>query len=466
MESGGNLGLPSRREEVMNCRITGYCLLVFLIACGAASAQSFSGDARKIGMGGIGYSENITAKMIEDEREYSSIVVPLGLIQLLQDRDHFDPDNDSFDPILGMEYAANPIHYVFGRDPGGTRGRFVSDLVNGEFNRDRRDLNDYRGFVPTNHLLSEGLANPNWGKTFKLHRHPDGSFQGFYVGVGPYLSAKTVLNIDKGLTDILGSSTLVYTPNADFSITDQTIGQLALAITGGYRGRFALPGLKGTRDGIHIGMNYHYLKGFRYENPDITVRFNMDSDGLLILNPTVSPIVINYHNSRSGSGFALDFGIGAVVDHWEFGFGANGVGNRISWDDLTLKQFRMQSLFEGGDFIEERLPVASSSLRVELPVEYIGNVGYHERNWSAIAEVSRGFQGTNFHGGVEFRLGPIEFRGGARYGLERWHPSGGIGFNLGRRFSIDVAAFGTTTNIERELRPGVAVSLRFNHPKT
>ena len=107
----------------MNYRIFGFFGVIFLIACATVSAQSYSGDARKIGMGGIGYSENITAKMIDDEREYRSIVLPLGFIQLIQDRDHFDRHNDNFDPIFAMEYAANPLHYVFGRDPGGARGR-------------------------------------------------------------------------------------------------------------------------------------------------------------------------------------------------------------------------------------------------------------------------------------------------------------------------------------------------------
>ena len=99
-----------------------------------------------------------------------------------------------------------------------------------------------------------------------------------------------------------------------------------------------------------------------------------------------------------------------------------------------------------------------------LPVEYIGNVGYHRGKWAALVEVSHGFQGSGFHGGIEYRLKHFEFRGGGRYGLDRWHPSGGIGFNLGEQFSIDVAAFGTTTNIERQLKPGIAISFRLNKP--
>ena len=62
-------------------RVLSSCFLFSLVGVTTLSAQSFSGDARKIGMGGIGYSENIATRMIEDERPYSSIVLPFGLIQ-------------------------------------------------------------------------------------------------------------------------------------------------------------------------------------------------------------------------------------------------------------------------------------------------------------------------------------------------------------------------------------------------
>ena len=448
-----------------NIRILGFLFLVLSIPSGSVIAQSYSGDARKIGMGGIGYSENITAEIIENERQYSSIIAPLGLIQLLQDLDRFDPDDDHFDPILAMEYASNPLHYIFDRDPGGPRGRFVDDLVNGTLDR---DLNAYRGFVPTNNLLAEGLANPNWGKTFKFKKNFNGSYQGIYAGAGPYISAKTDLYIDKGLTDILSSESPVYLPNRNYLITDKSVGQLALAVTGGYRARFALPGQrsegKTTRNGIYFGINYNYLFGFQYGDVDIDVRFDTDSAGLISLQPETAPVVLDYYHSHSGRGFAFDFGVGTVINDWEFGFGANGVGNRINWHNLTRKQFRLESLLDGGDYIEEPLPVTSGDSIVKLPVEYIGNVGYHRGKWAALAEVSHGFQGAGFHGGIEYRLKYIEFRGGGRYGLNRWHPSGGLGFNLGEQFSVDIAAFGTTTNIERQLKPGIAISFRINKP--
>lgn len=445
----------------MNIRHIPAVLLCALLLSGVALGQSYSGDARKIGMGGVGYSENLATRMIDDERPYTSVVLPFGLIQLYRDRERLNPDNDDFDPVLAGEYAANPLHYVFGRDPGGNRGRFVRDAVNGELSR---DLNTYRGFRPTNNLTAEGLAAPNWGKTFKLAKRPNGAFQGFYVGAGPYLSARTVLKIDTALTDVLGSASPVPAASLagrTFNLSDASAGQIALAITGGYRARFALAG-RGGRDGIYVGANYHYLRGFRYEEANIGVRFDTDQAGLLTINPAVAPAVVDYQYARSGSGYAADVGVAAVLDRLELGFGANGIGNRINWSDRSLKRYTLQSLVRGGDFLEQSLPSPSSELRVELPVDYTASGAYHWSKVSAVAEVANGFQGTRFHSGLEFRLGTVQLRGGGGYSLERWHPTGGIGLNLSSRLSLDVAAYGSTTNIEREMRPAVAVSLRFN----
>ncbi len=121
---------------------------------------------------------------------------------------------------------------------------------------------------------------------------------------------------------------------------------------------------------------------------------------------------------------------------------------------------------EGGDFIEQTLPLRGPlPFKVELPVEYTGNGAYYRGAWTAVAEVSRGFQGTSFRSGLERCFGKIELRGGGGYSLNRWHPSGGIGLNLSERVSVDVAAFGSTTNIERQLRPALAVSIRLNRIK-
>ena len=63
--------------------------------------------------------------------------------------------------------------------------------------------------------------------------------------------------------------------------------------------------------------------------------------------------------------------------------------------------------------------------------------------WSAAAEVGQGFGGISFHGGLERSFKRIELRGGGRYTVKKWNPTGGIGFNLSPGVAIDVAAFGT-----------------------
>jgi len=434
--------------------------VTFLLYCASIHAQSYAGDARKIGLGGIGHSENLATKMIEQERPYGSTVLPLGFIQLSTYRKHFDPNDDEFDPVLVLESVANPLHYVIGRNPAGTRGKFVKDAVNGEL---ARDLNQYRGFRPTNHLLAEGLASPNWGKTVKVWKRDDGSFQGFYIGAGPYLSAKTELNIDAALTEILGSSApvpLASLANKTFAIHDTSVGQAALAVTGGYRGRIALPGRQ-RREGVYVGMNYHYLRGFRYEDAKVTVRFDTDSNGQLAVLPATAPAVVDRLTAKSGSGYAVDVGVAAVVDRMEVGFGVNGIGNRIQWNKLTGHRYQMASLVQGGSFVKSSI-APPSTLEVRLPVDYTGSAAYQGGRWSVVGEGSRGFQGSRFHGGMEYRFSWVEFRGGGGYFLEKWHPTGGISLRLSERAFLDVAAFGSTTNIERELRPAIAVSIRVN----
>jgi hypothetical protein len=454
----------------VNTRSLSWLLTLFFITFTTALAQSYMGDARRIGMGGTGYSENLAVRMVEDERSYGSIVIPLGVLQMLFARDYYDPNRDKFDPVLTLEWAAMPLHYIVGRNPGGARTKFAADLLDGSLNR---DLNTYRGFVPVNSLTLEGLASGDWGKTFKFHRGAGGEFQGIFVGAGPYISAKTALNIDKGLTDILASPTNVYVPNGRFPLTNSSFGQAAISITGGYRARYALPNGVGTgsdREGIYVGANFRYLLGFRYEGADMNFRLDTNPNGFVAVTPpTASPAAqIDYLEGRSGRGLALDFGVAAVVQQWEFSFGANGVGNRINWDKMRKKQLTSQSLVQppGGEFDLDDLDVPYTGplpFRVELPVEYTGHVAYQRGAWTAASEIAHGFEGTRFHAGLERKLGRFGLRGGAAHALDRWHPSGGVGLDLSERVSVDVALFGTTTNIERQLRPAVAVSLRLNH---
>jgi hypothetical protein len=106
------------------------------------------------------------------------------------------------------------------------------------------------------------------------------------------------------------------------------------------------------------------------------------------------------------------------------------------------------------------LPVPAGDLRIELPEQYVANMGYSIGPWTVRTDWSYDLQKLGARAGGEYRAGPVAFRGGVRYGTQTWNPTGGIGFNFTRRFGIDVGLFGNTLNLEQRRNVSVAVSLR------
>lgn len=441
--------------------------LVLLMLAGYAMfavpgfGQNYSSDARRIAMGSTGETNNMASTLADESKPYRSIVLPFGLFQVLKELEIFDPTDDRFNPIRAMEYAASPLHYTLNRDTGTSDSALVTDIVNG---RVSRDLNRYRGFTPESRLTARGLLAPTWGKTFHVVERDGGLFHGVYAGVGPYLSIGTTVDIDPRLIDLFSSSAAQYQPNTRFTIGNTSEGQFAGSITAGYRARFAVPGSSRTgsdRDGLYVAANYNYLRGFHYDAADTGIRLDTDSQGLLTLLPTTEPAVIDRVFSQRGSGFAVDVATNVIFDRWDFAFAASGIGNRIDWENLRSEQFVLTSLLAGLDFIERGLPSPAGKRRVELPTRYSGGGAYDADKWAVDAEIAHGLQDWEFHGGGEYRMGFIDVRGGGRYSRERWHPSVGIGLNFTSGFGIDLAAFQTTANIERERKIALAASLRF-----
>ena len=363
----------------MRCRAAVLSVLAVLLTGPAAMAQDWSFDARDIAMGGVGTTGNLSTKMIDEQRDYTSIVLPFGLIQVFKDTSIFNPDSKNFDPVRAIEYAASPMHYGLDRGQTNTgETLFVSDLRNATLSR---DLSRYKGFVPANDLLAEGLVAPNFGGTIKVYKGPRGSFQGIYVGAGPYLSVHNLSTFDPGLTGVL--TTGVNVPNASFPITNKDEGQLALAITGGYRGRFGWRSGIGSgtaREGLYVALNYNYLRGFEYEHDDMAIALQTAANGLII---NASNIVLNHQHATDGRGYSVDAGLGAVIDRWEVGVGANGLGNRIDWRGLRQTTYTLPSLTSGNSDFISTSSIAVADTRVTVPVDYRANVAYYADIWSA-----------------------------------------------------------------------------------
>jgi hypothetical protein len=445
------------------------CLVTSVLTSAPAFAQNWSFDARNVGLGGIGSTSNIAFDMVDEQRPYRPIVLPFGLLQILPNLPKLDPTSDEFDLVRSIEYAASPIHYIVGRDSTNTASAFITDLRNGTLNR---DLNVYRGFNPATSVTAEGLASPNWGKTIKFKENSSGAFQGIYVGAGPYFSIKTAAQIDPALAAIFASPSPVYVPNTSFYMSNDTEGQFALAVTGGYRARVALPagwggsgtgGLYGAPEGIYLGANFHYLHGFNYEHFEPDARLDTNAQGLLFVNLAKGlPISIDRTTSTDGHGFAIDTGVAMVINKWELGVGVNGIANRIDWTGVQRTNYALNNLFTGGDFVDGPT-VAVQDTRVELPVDTQAHIAYNAGPWMAIGELGHGYNGTTVRGGYEQRFHRAQLRGGARYVKERWEPTGGVGYDFSPRFGVDVGFFSTSANLERERHLGIAVSLRFMH---
>ena len=151
----------------------------------SVSAQNYTFDARRVALGGAGGTPNLASKMVERQRRYKSILIPVGLVRVLKNVRVFYPNREDFDFSRAVEYAYSPIHFVFGRSEDQTLRTFFRDIVHAQL---QADLNTYRGFELDPSVSAEGLISENWGKTFTVHQG-DRSFQGIYAGAGPYLAA-------------------------------------------------------------------------------------------------------------------------------------------------------------------------------------------------------------------------------------------------------------------------------------
>ena len=442
-------------------RVAFVAVLLLVWTASSASAQNYSFDARRIALGGVGGTPNLASKLVERQRRYKSILIPVGLVKVLTNLRVFYPNREDFDFSRAVEFAYSPLHHVFGRSEDITGRTFFRDIVQAQLDP---DLNAYRGFEIEPSITAEGLISENWGKTFMVHEG-DRSFQGIYVGAGPYLAARAHAEFDSELVSLLNSPVDTYLPAASLGIGGGETDQLAVAITGGYRARFPYFAQEGTaagRNGMYVAANFHYLQGLRLDDFDANLQFETDSFGLVSPNPPTPPFTLDWHTSSHGRGMAIDAGVAFVVNRWDFGFGVGGVANRITWTEIEPHHLTLVSLFGGTEFVYVKLPATDEKRRLELPVTYTGDIAYHREKWSVLTEYSHGFMGKQFRAGLEYRLGPVELRGAGRYYDRRWFGSAGAGFNLTRNFGVDAGLFGTQTFLERSPHLGLAISFRID----
>ncbi len=322
----------------------------------------------------------------------------------------------------------------------------------------------------------------NWGRTFTVHETPGGVVHGVYVGGGPWLSLQADAGLDASFRSFLDVKEVVRSAAAGgispdvlhldmaFDVDAHALTQMAAAITGGYRLRLPLRGRPASaRDGIYVAVNYNHLQGFRYEHFGATfdVAFDSAAAGDDAAGPSGHPVgALERLTGRSGRGLAIDAGVLVAMDRWDVGFGVDRLANRITWTDvrrgvLPLDAGTLQGGGGAGAFDDLKSPGARTApRRVTAPVRYTADAAYHAPDWTAMGTYARGFAGHEVHAGLEYRLSHIELRGGGLFKGDRWHPTGGVGFELAPGWHLDMAAFGTSLNPRRARRLALAASLR------
>jgi hypothetical protein len=414
-------------------------------------AQGWNIDARTVGMSGIGGAQNIFATTVAESRGDRSFVIPLGLFQTLRNIDTFKARSTSFDPSRAVEFASNPFHLQFGRTRTGTAAEFVHGIRNATLSR---DLNDYRGFVPRSFATS-GLIAPKWGYTFELSGTNDGARHSVYAGGGPHLTLRTRVDTDPALTAVLDADTPTYLGNELLHLDTRSSGQLAAAITGGYRGRFPFA----QASSAFLSVNANYLHGIRYEDVDLALRLQTDATGQLASNGT-SPLAFDRNYSSSGRGVSFDVGAGAVIGPFEIGGSMNNLAHRMTWRGVASRRYAMASLFSGDARFITSAPQPFGTVRSELPSDYRANLSFNGRTLAFRTEVSREWEKVAFRGGVEHTSDRLQFRVATTYVDEAWFPTAGLSVGLTKRLWVDVAGFTTNSNVERERRFAVASSIR------
>ena len=442
-------------------RVARICLLVLVALVGrsaTARSQHWSLDARLVGLGAVGGTATVAGATLDPGDSDTVVVLPFGLLQILRDRNVYHPSSPGFDPVRAVEYASNPFHYVVGRSSESSiEARLASDVRNATLSR---DLGRYVGFEPTTGRLADASLF-SVGHTFWIRSADGHANHGIFVGAGPYVSVETMGAIDERLHEVFATG--VDVADSTLGLSNAAHGQVALAVTGGYRGRLVRrhnASGRASRDGLYFGANYHFLRGLLYERDDLRMQLNTDQAGLVLDS---SNIVVRHRHASGGVGLAVDLGATAVVNRWAVGFVAAGLLNRINWNDVTETTYLLAGLTSGNREFTPVVGVGHTDERVATPADYRGTAEYDVDGWHVKMAAGHGVGGFLAYGGIERRFKMIELRGGSQYHLGAWNPAGGVGIALNQGVSLDVAGFGTNANVEQRRQFGIAVSLRFKH---
>lgn len=437
----------------MSRRTLALVLGTILLHASVGRSQTWNLDARTAGLGGIGGEQNIFAASLAASRGDHSIPLPFGLFRLLQQRDRFDPKSTDFNPLRLMDFAASPMHLPLSGGSSAQGSAFAQDVRNGSVSR---DLNVYRGFIPKSIQATRQVA-PRWGHTF--HLGPAGGTRRvhrLYVGAGPNLALKTAVGLNDAFLGFLTATGTTYDRNQQFVIGNNTQAQVAVAVTGGYRGEF------GLRDGgrFHLMANVSPLWGVHYEGADVALTLQTDGQGLVATGAGTAPFSIVRRASGKGTGYSVDLAAGIVSGPLEAGISGQNLASRMTWRNPTRRTYALQNVTGLSNRFTIGAPVPIDDFTESLPATYRANLGLRTAASSLQLEAGREGDILTLRIGGEQRLGRFGLRAAAAYANDVWQPAAGVSVPVRPGLWIDAAAFTNVSNVERRKQYSLATSLR------
>ena len=461
-------------------RMAWLVLVAALAGLWPAAVEAQMLNARRLGMGGVATSDNdasrsanVAFRAVPKGQGYSSIPLPIGLLQLAGDMPEFDPDDPDFNIFEILDLVSNPpLTYSLSKpdDVSGDISIFVA--------RDSLvvDLDDVQRVVPEEPMKHGGVYHL-FGVGFGI--------KNFFVQMQPIVHVRNEFDLDPNLRGALRDAE-PFVRNTRYGLTDDGVAQAAVAFQAGLALRAYHAPAAGTADdddddddgdddedaaaedprrnrstALYLGAAPKYLLGMAYGeirgDGGITTGDTLFGSG----DPVAFDMVATTRHAAvgeaggTGHGYGADLGAVFFWNNFEIGVGVNDVASEIHWETTVRRHTYSDSLNE---FATSILAV-DEDFTSKIPPTTTINVARRMGPTTIAADIVDNELYTGVHVGAETWMGMIALRGGAyRDSNGSWQVTGGTGIRFGG-IGLDLAIASHSRNVEASRATELSASL-------
>jgi len=425
-------------------------------------------EARRLGMGGVLLSEvsqsssqNVAYRAVPTGTPglagYSSIPLPLGIIQVLSDPPELDSSNPNFNVFEIARLISVTPYTLQLIKPEELASDIYVDIAQNSLTV---DLGALQGLFPDRDL--------KYGNVFATPNLEFGT-RNVFAGVRPQGEARNTARFDPTLRAALGEAE-PFTPNTIYGATDEVRAQAALSFSIGGAGALLPP--RDAPDGdprkggtaFYAGARAKYMQGVALWQAGGRAQF---ATGDTIFGSS-TPATVDYDADvrqtanpgwNAGHGVGADVGVVVFVDKFEIGVGVNDLGSTITWDRTNLDHYS----YDEASNSNVRTPVErGAEYKSKFPLTGSLNVAYRTNGMTFAGTLDRTANEIWLpRAGAEFWAGPTPLRAGMyldSYQLLQF--TAGSGFRFGK-YGLDVAfathSRGLTTTRGLEMAASLAI---------